>query len=406
MRQRILSFLTLALLMTMPLRVAHALGPGDTLLFADGAITCEIGGTPPNNCDLGLTQVTGSYFAIDFNANGIIEDIEKTPVSTFQGIILGSTQPAFGSHSGCTFGTETPSIDQPWCFFANTGMFQTTGTPVTVTQDNGTHKLLDFGGFGVTWNGIPNIPLGGDPANFPGDTGLATLTCNPADCSDLTHFTLDYSAHVPIGDPSGFGGVHFVYHLESPASVPLSFAISVTGGTSQECATIGGTPVTATASTTLPNGDSIASISWTLNGVVVGTGESLDAFLELGTNTITASLLTTLGQTASDSLTVIIHDTTDPVVTAGFFDRKTGAPLAQTDKTEKVVVRYSAEDVCDIDPSVKATLGTAVQDGQTIKVSEDGKLVITGVSSLDLVVTAQDASGNVTIESATLIVKP
>ena len=150
----------------MPIQQISALDMGDALIFSDGRIECETGGEPPANCDQGLIKVVGSYFAIDFDVSGTVEEYEKTPVSANEGIIIGATQPAFGSHWGCPDGSETPSIDRPWCFFANTGMFQTTGVPVTLSQDNGAIKFLDFAGFGVTWNGIPNIPLGGDPGNF------------------------------------------------------------------------------------------------------------------------------------------------------------------------------------------------------------------------------------------------
>ncbi|MDH5514615.1 MAG: hypothetical protein OEY45_05585 [Gammaproteobacteria bacterium] len=404
MRHRILTLIAITVLFISPYQTANALGPGDALVFADGAITCEIGGTPPNNCDLGLTRVIGSYFAIDFNGNGTVEEIEKTPVSANEGITIGFTQPAFGSHSGCIFGTETPSIDLPWCFFGNTGMFQTTGTPVTVAQDNGASKMLDFAGFGVTWNGIPNIPLGGEPGNFPADTGLATLSCNPSDCSDLTNFTLDYSAHVPIGDPSGFGGVHFFYHLERPANVPLSFSISVAGGDTQECSTAGGSVVAVSSETVLPDGDSIASITWTVNGVVAGLGETLNADLVLGSNTITADLLTTMGQTASDTANVLIRDTTSPVITADFFDEQTGESVSQITHSDRIVIRYSADDVCDVDPLINAMMGTSVDDGHVFNVTTSGKLIAKEVESLDLTVKAMDASGNKSMQDMTLIV--
>lgn len=402
MRNIIIIFLSITILCVSPLRVANALVPGDALVFADGTIECDIGGTPPNNCVDGLWHVVGSYFAVDANGNGIFDELEKTPVSANQGIIIGVTQPAYGSHMGCTFGTETPSIDLPWCFFGNTGMFQTTGVPVTVAQDSGTTKLLDFSGFGVTWNAIPNIPLGGDPSNFPGDTGLAMLTCNPSDCSDLTNFTLDYSAHVPVGDLSGFGGVHFFYHLESPATLPLHFSISVAGGSEQECSTTGGTVVTVSSESILPNGDTVASITWTVNGVVVGTGESIDAHLVLGSNTISADLLTTLGNTASDTVNVEVSDTTAPVITAGFFDPKTGYPVSQITHSESVVIRYSAVDACDSDPSINAMIGTSVNDGQLFNATTSGKFILKEVESLNLVAQAMDASGNKATQDATL----
>ncbi|VAW57909.1 hypothetical protein MNBD_GAMMA11-19, partial [hydrothermal vent metagenome] len=196
---------------------ASSIADADTLTINDGGsvITgCQAGSINPDtgNCRLdgtddprlNITEQTGSFFAL---AGG------TTNLSNYEGIILGSTQRAFGSHPGVINSTESPSIDVPWVFASNTGMHQTT-SPVTIISQT----ELDFTGWGVIWNGL-SVPLGGcqtvDPANNNGfsgcdfdrdgiddvvNTGIASISIT----GDT--YVLDYLANVPTGDPSGTGG--------------------------------------------------------------------------------------------------------------------------------------------------------------------------------------------------------
>ena len=124
-------------------------------------------------------------------------------------------------------GTEIAPFDSPWQFLGVYGAHQST-SPVTIFSDDGNGNVqLDFSGWGVTWNGIPNIDLGGS-VDFS-DTGLAVVTC-ALDCSDGDIFTLDYSAHVPLDDPNGFAGVPWRIHLEGVVSaVPVPAAVWLFG---------------------------------------------------------------------------------------------------------------------------------------------------------------------------------
>ena len=141
-----------------------------------------------------------------------------TPIGSFDGIILGTTQPASGSHAGAIDGTEVPGIDSPWVYATATGMSQTTGTPVTViNQDDPSNVTLDFAGWGVTWNGVANIPLPSG-ATDPALDGIAVMSCNNA-CEEGDTYVLDYTAAVPADDPSGFGGAPYALHLEGTIGV-------------------------------------------------------------------------------------------------------------------------------------------------------------------------------------------
>jgi len=214
--------------------------------FDAGAKFCVYGGTAPDACKFGVTGTSGSYFSMDADGNGAVSDSEKTPISALNGVIVDgvTSQAASGSHGGApgTVAGENPNIDNPWFFFNNTGMSQTTSPITTASNDGAGNVTLDFSGWAVTWNGIDNIPMGGDAANFGTNggtinTGIATMTC-ATDCSDGDTYVLDYAAQVPKGDPSNFGGVPYVLHLEgtisgtlpdAPAAVPVPAAVWLFG---------------------------------------------------------------------------------------------------------------------------------------------------------------------------------
>ncbi|WJW75207.1 VPLPA-CTERM sorting domain-containing protein [Thiohalobacter sp. IOR34] len=211
--------------------VALAMGAGvsmgaqaATLNFTAGAKACVLGvdTTTATGCLYDVTTTNGSWFSMDADGSGSVSDSEKTPIAPFNGVIVDgvTTQAASDSHSGEPDGSENPDIDDPWSFFGNTGMHQTT-SPISVVSNDGAGTVeLDFTGWDVTWNGIASIPMGGDTANFASDTGIAVMTCG-VDCGDGDTFVLDYAAHVPLGDASGFGGVAYALHLEGTISGTL-----------------------------------------------------------------------------------------------------------------------------------------------------------------------------------------
>jgi len=351
-----------------------------------------------------LQFTSGSYFFVDINGDEIIDASEKTAITMHDGVILGTTQPASGSHPGFPDGSETPGIDQPWAFFANTGMHQTT-LPVT---DNG-DGTLNFSGWGITWNGIPNIHVG-DPANFPADTHRATIACSHNPCQVGDSYVLDYRGHVPLGDPSGFGGVLIGVHLEgmvvNGSSVPR-ISLQISGGQVQECSVHGGTPITMTATVTVPPGDTLASVNWTIDGNPAGSGSQISPLVPVGAHTVRVQALTTSGQSAVTTANVTVQDTVAPTVTAAFVDQATGQVVSQVSKNTKVIVKAKAVDVCDPAPAIIPMAGLPVHDGDRIKARIDQqRLVIDDVAQLTLSVTATDASGNSAIGQASLNFAP
>ncbi len=209
-----------------------------------------IPGVTSLNSSLVPVVKSGSYFGMDVNGNGIISFGERVALSQNDGLRLGTIQGASGSHGGLPNGSESPGFDNPWAFFKNTGM-QYSSSPTNVLSDDGNgNATLDFSGWGVTWNGIPAINMGGgiqdcgtandgvciNPSDgsdiagtFDNGTGVAIITC-AVDCAAGDTYVLDYTAIVPQADASNFGGVLFQLHLEGTvAAVPVPAAVWLFG---------------------------------------------------------------------------------------------------------------------------------------------------------------------------------
>ena len=154
----------------------------------------------------------GSWFSMELKPG----QFTYTPIVGLNHIRVSETitQPALSPNM--------PNIDNPWIFFGNVGLSQTTKPVKQLTNDVATGiATLDFSGWDVSWNAIPSINLGSGQ-----DNGIATLTCytdlvagTQGNCSnDGEEFILTYRAIVPPGDVSGFGGVNYVIHFEGYVS--------------------------------------------------------------------------------------------------------------------------------------------------------------------------------------------
>lgn len=165
-----------------------------------------------------LSIDAGSFFGME-TGPGSWSD---TQITGLNGIVLGTAQAASGSHSGAPNGSESPNIDNPWAFFGNTGMHQTT-SPVSVIAAAGGSASLDFSGWNWLWNTV-SAPLG-----TGADNGIATVTC-ALDCGDGDSYNLSYLATVPLNDPSGLGGINYRLNLTGTVSaIPVPAAVWLFG---------------------------------------------------------------------------------------------------------------------------------------------------------------------------------
>ena len=351
--------------------------------------------------------LSGSYFGMDTNGDGIVRSQERTPLSQHNGLIIGTIQAATGSHIGYPDGTESPGIDAPWSFFSHTGMHYTSSPSNVISNDGAGHVTLDFSGFGVTWNGIAMIDMGGLAWEGNND-GEAVLTCQVR-CALGERYTLDYSATVPASD-SGFGGVRYNFHLEGTVSqagppVPTQdLALTLNGGSNQECASTGGNTITANADITTSDVNDIVSVNWLLDNVSIGSGNSIETFASLGSHELRVEVTTVESGTLIRSTPVNISDNTSPNLDIVFIDQKTGDKITQVSSQFKntVQITYEATDICDPEPisAGHATQSEFVGNNSTIEIDK-GILKATAVNVSG---NSRDSSNNRAYSNATLLV--
>lgn len=189
---------------------AATLNTGDRLTINSGITSYD---TNSN-----VTNVTASWFGFDGNANNSITGNEKTALHQgTEGIIIGVIQgTGTPTHAGAPYPSDWNRITKPYSWFGNTAQEYTT-SPIT----GGTNGL-DFSGFNWPWNGMENIPFGSGAWGAGFSNGIANFVWDGV----YGHsYALDYHTSMALGDPSGFGGVKFAYHLEGTVqAVPLPAA--------------------------------------------------------------------------------------------------------------------------------------------------------------------------------------
>ncbi|VAW59095.1 hypothetical protein MNBD_GAMMA08-1889, partial [hydrothermal vent metagenome] len=136
---------------------------------------------------------SGSWFSLQLTPEPQLPVI--TSISSFNGLIIGTTQAASSTPP------ITPNIDNPWGFAGNLGVHQSTSN-TRIISASGDTATIDFSGWGVSWNGIPDINLGAGNSN-----GIATITCDTGSgCANGAGYVLDYSATLP-SNAANYGNV-------------------------------------------------------------------------------------------------------------------------------------------------------------------------------------------------------
>lgn len=347
---------------------ANAFNDGDLLAFDPGVTECLF---PEPYCSMwGLREVvSGSYFALDLNGNAIFEGRERFPIAPGPdgGVVIGQVQPG-------------PGIDMPFDFFGAEGMHQTS-SPIVQNADG----TLDFSGWEVYWSGMV----------IPFVDGDAVVNCSgPLPCAVHNLYHIDYTGSIETGP---FQGVLYAVHLENGASLPaIEVDINVIGGKRQECMSTGGSNVSISAEVALKNGAQLSGLSWTVDGQAAGAANDIFPFLSLGSHTISVTATGVSGIQASATTTVNVVDTVAPVVTAAFYDRRSGEAITSIDtmNTSYVGARILASDVCDASPAASGLGGFVLSNGDTLKVQGNLDKVELTTSSITMEAKAVDSSGN------------
>jgi len=292
-KQKLLGTMAIMACSSLSFQAYAALSPNAILNFDPGVATL-------NSSNEAVVK-SGSFFGMDRTAPfNDIKFNERTALVQKDGIFIGQTQTASGSHTGAPNGNESPGIDQPWNFVGNTGLNYTRVSVDILSDDGNGNVTLNFTGWTVTWNNVQTIPINA-LAWQPGFTdAVAKLTCG-TDCSDGDTYTLDYFATVP--DPCGgcgFENVQYQLFLTGTISVPNqppSAAIDTllvnAGGSATIDITTNGSDDPDGANASLTAGTFVQG----LNGTTSGTGTDTITY----TNDINTAA-------SSDSFTYTVSD--------------------------------------------------------------------------------------------------
>ncbi len=163
-----------------------------------------------------LSIEAGSNFAMGAGAYGTV------PLLGEKGLYVGAALGDSGTGSGGGFpaASDVGAATQPWSFFYNTGYDYVNPSLGSGSFGGDTVAGVDMTSWTVTWNNIATIPMGGcflvagGCTQNPGQTnevifvnsGIGTFTW---DGTDGGAYTITYTATVPVGDPSNFGGVQY-----------------------------------------------------------------------------------------------------------------------------------------------------------------------------------------------------
>ncbi len=214
----------LSLILGMASVTLHAatLRNGEDVLLIDPGVASGTGATS--------NVATGSWFAMDQNNDGLIQNSERTSINPGLqgGIIIGILQ-AHGSTSTTGQLTGPGQIDT-WSYYGVNGDDYTPSHAVT----GGTTSGLDMSGWTMDWF---------EPAISLGSGAWQPLNCSALGCAGHTFtnsnaeftwdgvygdvYTLNYAATVPASDPGAHGEKYYL-HLEGcvgPIPVPLPAAL-------------------------------------------------------------------------------------------------------------------------------------------------------------------------------------
>ncbi len=387
----------------------------------DNALLNFIDGIAGVNSSSDPIVTGGSYFGMDANSNGKITKAERTVLKQNDGIFLGTAQGASGSHGGAPNEAESAGIDMPWGFFSNTGM-HLISSPSNLLSAAGINATIDFSGWGVTWNSIPIINMGGGlqdcgtasdgicvknnfdaggnitgttdiGGEFDNGTGTANVVC-AVDCAVGDTYTLNYDAVVPQADPSNFGGVSYTLHLEG--------VVGLQAATNTVPVAVGDTATVDRKTTGFPYTPSVIDI--------LANDTDVDSSGDIDRTTVTVDLTGTTGEVVVDptngniTYTPLIDtlgvDTFTYTVTDKGGPQGVGFELTSNAATVTINVQnavpVAVNDSGSINPSSAASVAIDVTDNDT---DSDGTIVTTTVN-----ITVPAMNGTTDIDGMTGIV--
>jgi hypothetical protein len=219
---------------------------------------------------------------------------------------------------------------------------------------------------------------------------------------------------VDIRKGSGFSGWAVRDGDVSSLPILVALVIDTHEGTPQECTATGGSNVTMVGNVIVDDPNEIVEITWYLDedSIPVASGDTVEFFVTLGPHSVTAVVDTVTLGSASDTTSITIGDTTAPQIDPVFLDSKTGAVITSISHKGNVEIFEGVVDTCDSAPTITSAVGLPTQEGDMLDIKgnkKDASISVTSGPNRDtvtLTVIAEDASGNMSSNSATLTVTP
>ena len=180
----------------------------------------------------------------------------------------------------------------------------------------------------------------------------------------------------------------------------------IDGGNVQECTSVNGSVITASASITT-NNDSIQSVEWFVNGEIVGTGSNVTSQIPLGEHQLSIVATATSGKSATLSSIITVRDTVSPVLVVEFIDTKSNDVVEVIDRNglTRLIANYNAVDLCDPSPVVTATGGFTINNQSFLPLKVLNDQIIMNVPEVTISAVAVDESGNNNASSANLTIQ-
>ena len=142
---------------------------------------------------------------------------------------------------------------------------------------------------------------------------------------------------------------------------------------------------------------------------LLANGESVIVPVSLGGHAVEVDVTTVSGRTFRDTASITVPDTTAPVINATFLDAKSGAEIMVINSKGKASVSIDVSDAGDASPTSSATTGLPVLGGDTVSARTSKKQGVelsidANTNHVEVIVAAEDASGNMSKEKAVLMV--
>ncbi|MDH5613263.1 MAG: hypothetical protein OEY66_12505 [Gammaproteobacteria bacterium] len=190
----------------------------------------------------------------------------------------------------------------------------------------------------------------------------------------------------------------------------LNVNINSTEGSSPECTGYSGGTVNYTVTITGDNNDPVTNVEWSVDGNMVASGITAEFTVPFGSHTVSASVSTEGGRTATDFENIQVSDRIKPVISAKLVNIKTGQQVTEVESGSPVEIQMEATDTCDPNPTISGTGGFSVEPNDRFtatrnKYSSSGVTVSTQSDNINFTIVAKDSSGNTSIENLSLNVK-